>query len=136
MIMNRFRKIFDTLKEHNIFTAILLADIISTCLFFLNPFMVIISGDIDMFLGILVGVLYVNGKKEVDQSHINISLKTGIFGGLISSISLIIISLFNKSQNFYNISDIILILVLLGQFLGVFLGLFFGFLMSVREKQD
>lgn len=136
MTMEGIRKIFEMLKRHNVITAILLTDIISTIFFLLNPFMVIISGDIDLFLGMLVGMLYVNGNKDPDQSHLNISLKTGIFGGLISSLSLIVISLFNIASSEYGVRDIILILVVLGQFLGIFFGLFFGLLMTVRERRD
>lgn len=134
--MNIIRKIFEELKKRNVMTAILIIDVISTILFFLNPFMIIISGDIDLFLGILVGLLYIVKKKEPDQNPLGICMKTGIFGGLISSISLIVISIFNTPQDLYGINEIVLILVLTGQFLGVFLGFFFGILISFREKQE
>ncbi|MHA1519529.1 MAG: hypothetical protein ACTSRK_05035 [Promethearchaeota archaeon] len=134
--MNIIRKIFEELKKRNVLTAILITDVISTILFFLNPFMIIISGDIDLFLGILVGLLYIIKKKEPDQNPLGTCMKTGIFGGLISSISLIVISIFNTPQDLYGINEIVLILVLTGQFLGVFLGFFFGILISFREKQE
>lgn len=88
--------------------------------------MLFISGDLDFLLSILTGMILISkNRKEKHNKNIGL-LKTGIFGGFITSISAIVISFIQlpPGQN-SNSGQVILIFLLLGQFIGLFIALLF-----------
>lgn len=134
--MNFIQKLALELKKRPLLTAILIGDVITTFFFLLNPFDLLLPGDIDIFFGLLSALLYIIRKRNTSEGILGLCLKTGILTGLISSVSISSISLILYHSDQENVFQVIGIVFLMGQFLGLFLGFFFGTILHFRENQQ
>ncbi|MCF2141905.1 MAG: hypothetical protein K9W44_17775 [Candidatus Lokiarchaeota archaeon] len=123
--MKSIEYLYHKLQDKNLLTAILLIDVIFTLFFFLNPFMIYLTGDLDFLLSILTGMIYITKNRKETQNGYLLFFETGILGGFVTAISAIVITMIKHIYELNtNFGEIYVIFILLGQFIGLFLAIF------------
>lgn len=123
---------YERLKENNILTGIILFDVIAFFSFLVNPWSLVVLGDLDFLFGGIVGVLFALRARRRHQGYLTLCLTVGIGGAFLSSISISLVTywIYYFSQSGVNISLLFSIVVffsmvsgIIGTLLGVIIGL-------------
>jgi hypothetical protein len=134
-------EIYEEVKKKNLISGIIIAGLISFFFYLFLPYRVVFSGDIQMIIGLIIGV-YFALKNKRNYLKLNSEIKTGllvgILGGLLSAISIglyqwiVIISIYG----FLIISLLysLTVLIIEGLVLGLAVGYLIGFYFDRKSK--
>jgi len=124
---------YDKAKEKNIFSGIIIVDLITFISYIIFPFGLFFYGDFHMILGVLLGVYFGLSNKKKHQLEIKLGLVIGFIGALLAAISMTMFEWvsFTVSQGLsinaflFYFSIFIIEAVMIGLAVGILLGLYF-----------
>ena len=133
--MNFFRKIFIEFQARPILASILIANFVSILLFLLLNIMIRIPGDLDIFFGSLLGILYFLKMRRKEKDPLIGGIIVGSISALLSTVSFTIIAILSDPPDGRFIQKVIL-LFFVGQSIGLLLGGGLGWYYSKREGRN
>ncbi|HEC40218.1 MAG TPA: hypothetical protein ENI29_18410 [bacterium] len=124
---------YDKAKEKNIFSGVVIVDLITFISYMIFPFGLFFQGDFHMILGVLFGVYFGLSNKKKHQPEVKFGLVIGFIGALLAAISLTMFKWvsFTISQGFstkallFFFSFFVIEAVIIGLAVGVLLGIYF-----------
>ena len=124
---------YDKAKEKNIFSGVVIVDLITFISYMIFPFGLFFYGDFHMILGVLFGVYFGLSNKKKHQLEVKLGLVIGFIGALLAGISLTMFEWvsFTISQGLsimaflFFFSVFVIEAVIIGLAVGVLLGLYF-----------
>jgi len=131
--MLKIANFYDKTKEKNIYSGIIIVDLITFISYLIFPSGLIFFGDFHMILGVLFGVYFGLSNKKKHQLEIKLGLVIGFFGALLAAISMTMFEWvsFTVSQGLsfvaflFYFSVFMIEAVIIGLAVGILLGLFF-----------
>lgn len=124
---------YDKAKEKNIFSGIIIVDLIAFISYTIFPFGLFFYGDIHMILGVLLGVYFGLSNKKKHQLELKLGVVIGFMGSFLAAISMTMFEWvsFTVSQGLsiiaflFYFSVFIIEAILIGLIVGILLGLYF-----------
>ncbi len=124
---------YDKAKEKNIFSGVIIVDLITFISYVIFPSGLIFNGDFHMILGVLFGVYFGLSNKKKHQLEVKLGLVIGFIGALLAAISMTMFEWvsFTTTQGlsfkdflfFFNF--FVIEAVIIGLAVGVLLGIYF-----------
>ena len=123
---------YDKAKEKNIFSGIIIVDLITFISYLIIPSGLIFFGDFQMIIGVIIGVYFGLSNKKKHQLEIKLGLVIGFFGALLAAISMTMVEWvsFTASQGLsiitflFYFSFFMIEAVIIGLAVGILLGLY------------
>ncbi len=124
---------YDKAKEKNIFSGVVIVDLITFISYMIFPFGLFFVGDFHIILGVLFGVYFGLSNKKRHQLEVKLGLVIGFIGALLAAISLTMFEWvsFTISKGFSTMAFLFLFsvfvieAVIIGLAVGVLLGIYF-----------
>jgi predicted membrane protein len=131
--------LYQKAKDKNIIAGIIIFDIISFLSFLINPICFFHPGDIDLFFGAIVGILFALKARKSFQHPVKLGFLVGILGAILSAISISFYEFFAFLLQNYEINFILFILIINFVFAGI-IGSIIGGLVGIyywrQDKKD
>jgi hypothetical protein len=81
-------EIYKKVKEKNLLSGIIIADLIAFISYLIFPSGIFFFGDLHMIIGISIGVYFGLSNKKIEDSEMKTSLVVGILGAFLTAISM------------------------------------------------
>ncbi len=120
-------------KEKNIFSGIVIVDLIAFITYLIFPSGLIFFGDFQMIIGVIIGVYFGLSNRKKHQFEIKLGLVIGFIGALLAAISMTMFEWvsFTISQGLsimsilFYLSVFMIEAIIIGLTVGILLGLYF-----------
>ncbi|HDZ17643.1 hypothetical protein LCGC14_0820990 [marine sediment metagenome] len=130
---------YDKVKEKNIFSGVVLVDIITFVSYIIFPFGLFFYGDFHMILGVLFGVYFGLSNKKERQIEFKLGLLIGFVGAILAAISMTMFEWvsFTVSQGFslMAFSFFLSVFLIEGLVIGLSVGFVCGFYFYRKNKR-
>jgi cadmium resistance protein CadD (predicted permease) len=80
--------LYSKAKENNVFSGIIIFDIIAFLSYVVNPISFYYAGDIDLIFGGIVALLFALKNRKEHQTALKIGFYVGLFGAILSAVSI------------------------------------------------
>ena len=133
--------LYEKSKEHNVFSGIIIFDLIAFIAYLINPISFFFLGDLHVLFGAIVGVILALKARKVGDNPIHIGLIVGFFGAFLSAISIIIFHFFvfvlpKPGFDLYLTLSLFFEIFIVATIIGIMIGGMMGLYISHKEREN
>ena len=127
-------------KENNIISGIIIFDIIALLSYVVNPISFFYPGDIDLFFGGIVALIFALKNRKEYQSALKTALIVGLFGAILSAVSISIFEWFFfivvVGFSFTYFLSLLVTFLIIAIPIGLVLGFLIGYIYNRKNRKS
>jgi hypothetical protein len=132
--------LYSKAKENNVFSGIIIFDIIAFLSYVVNPISFYYAGDIDLIFGGIVALLFALKNRKEHQTALKIGFYVGLFGAILSAVSISVFEWFffivYTGFSFVVFWSLLITFLLIAIFIGLVLGLVIGYIYHRKNRKS